>query len=253
MRNALCSARAAFLRMARWLRREKPASVGISLILHLALVTWCVGVGGASASRTSPDVSEVDIVTAMPPALTAGASVAARGMNDALGDKVGEEKSLSGVEKEEALPVFTPAPAPELMRPVCEKAGEPEHPSRERGAAPEPAPPAAPRHRPDGMQGESPCHEALWKSRVRGILDLAWKNPDSAAKIDLSLKTTYLLKVSRDGALLDKRLLISSGNASFDRSVQLALEKARRFPRPPETLLAGRESVEFPMSFAPSG
>ena len=69
--------------------------------------------------------------------------------------------------------------------------------------------------------------------------------------MDMSLKTTYLLRVSRSGELLDKKLLVSSGNNPFDRSVLLALSSVSAFPVPPLALIAGRDAVEITMSFTP--
>lgn len=255
MRSLPFSAPAAASRMKRRVLRKNTAGTGISFLLHAILVVWCAGIGGATSSRQASGVYEVDIVTYVPPARVASATDAAREMNAACKESEGDAKSLSGIEKEEALPALSPVRSADLVKQASEKLRAPEpqaRPSQERGMAPELAPPSMPRGKPDIRQGESSYLVALWKSRVRGILDMALKNPAARAKSDLSLKTTYLLRVSREGELLDKRLLVSSGNGAFDRSVQLALENARGFPRPPEALLAGRESVEFPLSFAPS-
>ena len=91
----------------------------------------------------------------------------------------------------------------------------------------------------------------IWKSQVRALVDGFWKTPPEISIMDMSLKTTYLLKISRSGELLDKRLLVSSGNSPFDRSVLLALSGVTRLPAPPLVLIAGRDTVEITMSFTP--
>ena len=78
-----------------------------------------------------------------------------------------------------------------------------------------------------------------------------WKTPPEISVMDASLTKTYLLKVSRTGELLDKKLLVSSGNGPFDRSVHLALSNVTSLPQPPIVLIAGRDSVEVTMSFTP--
>ena len=77
------------------------------------------------------------------------------------------------------------------------------------------------------------------------------EDPPEISVMDTSLKTTHLLKISRSGELLDKKLLISSGNSPFDRSVHLALNSVTTLPPPPLVLIAGQSSVEVTMSFTP--
>ena len=58
-----------------------------------------------------------------------------------------------------------------------------------------------------------------------------------------------LLRISRRGSLLQKKLLVSSGNVPFDRSILIALGRAIRFAAPPLILIAGEDWVEVTMSF----
>ncbi|HHO76543.1 MAG TPA: TonB C-terminal domain-containing protein [Deltaproteobacteria bacterium] len=97
----------------------------------------------------------------------------------------------------------------------------------------------------------SPNPVGVWKSKVMVLVESLWKTPPEISIMDMSLKTTYLLKISRTGELLDKSLLISSGNSPFDRSVFLALHSVTTFPAPPLVLIAGRDAVEVTMSFTP--
>jgi TonB family protein len=86
---------------------------------------------------------------------------------------------------------------------------------------------------------------------VMFLVQRVWKAPPEIALIDRTLKTTYLLRISRTGELLDKKLLISSGNSPYDRSVHLALSSLKRLPQPPLFMVAGQDSVEVTMSFTP--
>ena len=99
-------------------------------------------------------------------------------------------------------------------------------------------------------EGGDPYEIALWKTRARGMVETLWKSLPEDTKLKTSLQTTYLLMVSRTGEVLDKELLVSSGNETFDQSVLLALSKISRLPPPPLVLIAGDESFVVPMSFA---
>ncbi|MDI9526255.1 MAG: PEGA domain-containing protein [Pseudomonadota bacterium] len=90
---------------------------------------------------------------------------------------------------------------------------------------------------------------AMWKTRVRSAVYSIWETPPEISAMDSSLKTTYLLRISRTGDLQDKRLLISSGNGPFDRSLHLALSSVTKLPEPPLVLIAGGDSAEVTMTF----
>jgi hypothetical protein len=102
-----------------------------------------------------------------------------------------------------------------------------------------------------GPAGGIPSEIAIWKGRVRGMVEALWRTPPEIDEMDTSLQTTYLLRVGRAGELLQKKLLVSSGNVPFDRSVLVALGKISRFPQPPLVLIAGGDWVEVTMSFTP--
>ncbi|HQI81573.1 MAG TPA: TonB C-terminal domain-containing protein [Deltaproteobacteria bacterium] len=91
----------------------------------------------------------------------------------------------------------------------------------------------------------------IWKTRVRGMVESLWRTPPEIETMDHGLKTTYLLRVGRAGELLQKKLLVSSGNVPFDRSILAALGKVTRFPVPPLALIAGEDWVEVTISFMP--
>ena len=100
-------------------------------------------------------------------------------------------------------------------------------------------------------QGESSDAVLLWKLQVKAMVNGIWKAPPEIPLAEMTLKTTYLLRVSRDGDLLGKRLLVSSGNSPFDRSIEMALSNVRKLPPPPLILITDHDSAEVTMSFSP--
>jgi hypothetical protein len=102
-----------------------------------------------------------------------------------------------------------------------------------------------------GPGGGSSSEIAMWKARVRSMVENLWKTPPEIEGMDSSLQTTYLLRVSRTGELLQKKLMVSSGNVPFDRSILISLGRVSRLPQPPLVLIAGENWFEFTMSFTP--
>jgi len=60
-----------------------------------------------------------------------------------------------------------------------------------------------------------------------------WIYPESAQQ---HLEMTVLLRVRKDGTASVERIIKSSGNPLFDRSVQRAISKANPFPPPPQEM-----------------
>ena len=60
-----------------------------------------------------------------------------------------------------------------------------------------------------------------------------WIYPESS---DKDLETTVLLKVRRDGSAMVDKVIKSSGNPLFDRSVLRAVTRASPFPPPPQEI-----------------
>lgn len=98
--------------------------------------------------------------------------------------------------------------------------------------------------------GGDPYEIALWKTRARSMVQTLWRSAPDDTKLKTPLQTTCILMISRTGEVLEKKLLVSSGNDDFDNSILLALSRISRFPPPPLVLIAGGESVDIPMSFA---
>ncbi|MFY9398942.1 MAG: TonB C-terminal domain-containing protein [Desulfomonilia bacterium] len=225
---------------------------GISFLAHLLLIFSLVDMDFSSQNDPSPyDVYEIDIVTPAPSSAGAakgGAAPArASGQKKYFYRKGSEQSALSGISKEKALPGQAPELSPEDLEPLVER--------DDRDLEEDIAPPASAGSTALGGSGAqaagSASAVAAWKARVRAVVDSMWKTPPEISVMDASLTTTYLLKVSRTGELLDKKLLVSSGNGPFDRSVHLALSNVTSLPQPPIVLIAGRDSVEVTMSFTP--
>jgi TonB family protein len=86
---------------------------------------------------------------------------------------------------------------------------------------------------------------SLYYSAIYSALYEVWQQPSGMAGRGLSV--TALLRVARDGSILEKRIIRKSGNSIMDSSVQNALEAVNRFPAfPPELGLATKDiTVEF--------
>lgn len=231
--------------------------VGISFICHLVFILAVVDIDFSQKDITSYDVYEVSIVSSVPSVKQPGTSVKISGGKKYVYRKGSDQSALSGIKKEKALKDHAPELSPDDIEPVKREDDEllPETDSV----------------REDSFSSEMKKYESaltgdlqsnsltqlstnpvnLWKARVRSLVNNRWKTPPEISIMDMSLKTTYLLRISRNGELLDKRLLVSSGNSPFDRSVFLALNSIQRLPNPPLVLIAGRSDVEVTMSFTP--
>jgi TonB family protein len=104
-------------------------------------------------------------------------------------------------------------------------------------------------HQKPVNEGGAPYEIIQWKVKVKGLVESLW---ESSSKIDIkdtSLVATYLLNISYEGKLLEKKLLISSGNAAYDKTVLSTLNNITCFPPPPSGLLGGHDRIEVILSF----
>jgi len=232
---------------------------GVSLLAHLLLILALVDVSFAPRDDLSAyDIYEIDIVTSVPSAGKAAVSSGNAPSRKSSSTKYYYQKgsdpsTISGIKKEKALKDDAPELSPADLEPLVEQRKESEEDmySAEAGDRQSPDTGGAAPGRLSRGPGESSNLVAVWKTRTRLVVDSVWKTPPEISVVDESLKTTYLLRISRSGELLDKRLLISSGNGPFDRSVHLALSSVTKLPQPPLVLIAGQDSVEVTMSFTP--
>lgn len=212
--------------------------VTISLVLHAIVIIALIDVGLTGRKSEATDVYSVSIVAGAPSSVP---SAPAEGTGKKYIYNRNQRKATLGeVMKERGLRESAPEISPRDIKP--------EEPV-DRG--PETASATPQRGQGTGPAGGSPSDSALWKLRVRGIVEMLWKTPPEIETMDLSLRTTYLLRVSRSGELLQKKLMVSSGNLPFDRSVLNALNRVNRFPPPPPGLSPGEDTVEVIMNFSP--
>jgi TonB family protein len=217
----------------------------ISLVCHLILMLSLVDVGFSSRKLDSSDIYEVSIVAGIPAGgASASPTVGVPQGKKFLYNRGAQRASIGEIKKERALKEVSPELLPSDIKPMRKNESGPDMPEAGSGVAG-----IGPFAR--GPAGGSTSEVALWKARVRGLVETLWKPPLEIETMDMSLQTTYLLRVSRLGELLQKKLLVSSGNAPFDRSVLAALGRTTRFPPPPLILVAGEDWVEVTMSFTP--
>jgi hypothetical protein len=89
----------------------------------------------------------------------------------------------------------------------------------------------------------------LWRSQVTSLVHRVWKAYAGDAFVDKRLKATYLLRIAGNGDLLDTKLIMPSGDRSYDLSMDSTFNIIRKLPKPPPVLLNGREVMEITMSF----
>jgi hypothetical protein len=228
----------------------------ISLICHAGLILVLLDVRFSGKLPDTAEVYEVSIVEGMP-AAAAGASqnVSIPQGKKFIVDRKTEKVSLGEVKKEKATKESSPSLSPSDIEPEAPVESQdmpytgnlikPQGQIKPQGLS------GAGSGQAHGPAGGTPSEIALWKTKVRGMVEGLWKTPPEIGNMDATLQTTYLLRISRTGSLLQKKLLVSSGNVPFDRSILIALGRAIRFPAPPLILIAGEDWVEVTMSFTP--
>lgn len=230
--------------------------IGGSLVLHAVLMIALVDIDFSRTEIPSYDVYEVSIVSSAPSARQPASSVKTTSAGKKYVYRRGSDSTaISSIRKDSVAKDRAPELKPADIEPIKPQDTEPlpdisssgRDDLSERLREYESAGASGPL----GSKSLSKNPVNIWKAQVRSLVDGRWKTPPEISIMDMSLNTTYLLKISRSGVLLDKRLLISSGNSPFDRSVLLALSGISKFPVPPLILIAGRDAVEITMSFTP--
>ncbi len=225
---------------------------GISFIMHVVLVSWLMGIGFSARDRQVIDVYEVSIVASAPSRTKEPMKASSTRYVHKKGRA--ELKSLGEIRKEKALPEVKHKLTPSKIEPPEEQTREPEpehRPEMPDAASQAQAPHGTVQAGAGRVSDEAAYQKAVWISQVMSLVQRIWKAPPEVAFVEKSMKTTYILRISRGGELLDKHLLVSSGNKPYDRSVLIALNSIKRFPQPPSFMMAGKDSEEFTMSFTP--
>ena len=221
----------------------------LSFICHLVLILTLVDIQFSGKKPDTSDVYEVSIIPGVPSSGEAASkSVSIPESKKFIFNKKSEHVSLGEVKKERALKEGPPKLSPlEMRRETPDEGGQDTSSAADLSRSPVQTGTGA----AHGPGGGSSSEIALWKARVRSMVENLWKTPPEIEGMDSSLQTTYLLRVSRTGDLLQKKLMVSSGNVPFDRSILIALGRVSRLPQPPLVLIAGEDWFEFTMSFTP--
>jgi hypothetical protein len=223
----------------------------LSLICHLVLILTLVDVELSGKKLDTSDVYEVSIIPGVPSSGEAASkSVSIPESKKFIFNKKSEHVSLGEVKKERALKEGPPKLSPlEMRREIPDEGGQ--DTSSAADLTRSPVQTGTGTGAAHGPGGGSSSEIAMWKARVRSMVENLWKTPPEIEGMDSSLQTTYLLRVSRTGELLQKKLMVSSGNVPFDRSILISLGRVSRLPQPPLVLIAGENWFEFTMSFTP--
>lgn len=185
------------------------------------------------------------------------------------------EAQLLVIDKPAAKPPSAPRPA--VPKPAAPKPAAPKPPPK-----PKPAPQPPPKPKPDAAAEEAQ-RRAEAERRLRAIEEEATRRAlqDEAADIEQRLSEqaamTYVQAIRRaisrewtrppsarngmvarlmlhlapTGELLSVELVTSSGNVHYDRSVERAIRKVRRFEVPKERRLFEAEFRQFTILFRP--
>ena len=111
----------------------------------------------------------------------------------------------------------------------------------------------SPNGSPDGIAGGVGKGSPFWSYylRVHDLMYEAWEQPGQAVNFDKKLVTTILLRVARDGRVIDVRLQNSSGNKLMDDSVMTAARDVPRLDPLPEGL--GGDTADISVNFRLEG
>jgi TonB family protein len=87
-----------------------------------------------------------------------------------------------------------------------------------------------------------------WIMEVKRTTTDLWKPPNALYK-NPSIYARFAIRINRDGKILQRKMVKSSGNKVYDKSVSKALGQIKKFPPPPPTLLGGEDSIVVDLSF----
>jgi TonB family protein len=98
------------------------------------------------------------------------------------------------------------------------------------------------------ITSQSDTHVAIkndlsWVGILMARLKQVWQIPEDQ-QFSPDLKVTYMIKISKSGEIINIKMLVSSGNRAYDRSVALALSRIK-LPLPP----SGKD--EWTLTFVP--
>jgi hypothetical protein len=203
----------------------------ISILLHIGLFAAVLLPDFSSRPKTAPVVYEVDIVPGIPGASVSGGAFRKFSLPSTT-PKINDFGEIS-----RDVPVndsLSRLPSPDLDS----------EPSRSSSSA---QPGQHDRDGDDDSSGGSAYGEVARKEAWIGIVMArfrnVWQIPEGVP-IKPNLQATYIIRISTSGDIISRKLLFSSGNRPYDRSVEIALSRIK-LPPPP----GGR--YEWTLSFVP--
>lgn len=211
--------------MSRAVSQKFFISVVLSTIIHLLLFYTILNVNLMRKQKELPDVYQVDLLPAARRTIDVEISGRMQGSS--------RELSFNPIDKREELsqapPEISPFPQSDMkasaLAPMVNAAPPPREGNR--------------------------TMIVSWGKQVKSLIDSRWQEQRLAQTVNKTLKCTYILEISRNGELLNKRLLSTSGNIPFDQSILRAMENAGRMPAPPTSCMAGQENISITMTFTP--
>lgn len=73
--------------------------------------------------------------------------------------------------------------------------------------------------------------DSLWVENAMIRFKHVWHLPQGQ-KFSPDMKVTYTIKISQSGEIISKKMIVSSGNKAYDRSVETALNNIKLPPAP---------------------
>jgi hypothetical protein len=192
--------------------------MAISLLLHTGLFAALALPGFSSRAKAVPIVYEVDIVSGPPGAAAVG------GLKKySPPSTVPRIKDFGEISKD--LPLkdsFSRLPEPDIdseseRPPASAHQGQQDRQGHTDASG--------------GSRNGSISREEAWAGIVQMRFRQVWQLPEGVP-ISPNLQATYTIKISGAGDIVYKKLLMSSGNRPFDRSVETALSRIK-LPPPP--------------------
>jgi hypothetical protein len=211
--------------------------VALSLLLHLAFFGAII-FNAARKPRQAYDIYEVSIVAAPAP----GATIQGQSVKPSPRVPVSTVKGFEQITKAQAVKDQAPSFKPvDLENTSTSKRATPSPPSEDDT----PENPGSPTGAGPSM-GER-VRVSMWVTDVQAIFRSVWQAP-YGAPIKKDLKASFTIRVARSGEILSKQLLLGSGNALYDKSVELALGKIKKLPPPP---IGGEVAADYTITFIP--
>ena len=210
----------------------------LSLFLHVAFFGAII-FSAARKPRPAYDIYEVSIVAAPAP----GSQMQSRSVKP---QPQVTPRAVTGFEQvAKAQAVKDKAPS---FKPIdLENAS-----SRSKAGPPPDEEPEDQASIPDAYPGAGPAagqrvRVNMWVAEVQATFRSVWQAP-YGVPIKKDLKASFSIRVARTGEILSKQLLLGSGNALYDKSVELALNKIRKLPPPP---IGGEAAADYTITFIP--